>query len=372
MTAKTLNLILLLASLSAFAQPPAPFFYQMDLFHQGEGGVNTYRIPALLQTKNGTLIAVVDARQDSPHDLPARISLVMRRSLDGGKTWQPARTILAVPEGGVGDPSLLLDRSSGRVWCFHAYGPPGIGFTNSKSGSATGRNTIQIHALYSDDDGAVWSKDKDLTPQIKHPDWHGAFAVSGTDIQLKSGRLLVPLVLRDRNGTMHSANAYSDDHGMTWRSGKFIGEDTDESHNVELSTGIVLQNMRTHSQMRAIARSNDGGVTFGPVSFDRALLDPNCNAGITSYERGKQKLLVFTNDASLHRESLTVKVSSDEGHTWPESHVINPGPSGYSTVIVLRDGTLGVLYERGRVQPYEAITFARFNLAWVADTSHQH
>lgn len=363
--------VLFVLAAPAFAYSHAPFFSQVDLFHQGEDRVNTYRIPALVQTRDGTIIAVVDARHDSDHDLPARISLVMRRSLDGGKTWGPMRTILAVPEGGVGDASLLLDRSNGRVWCFHAYGPPGIGFNTAKPGATTGATTLQIHAMYSDDDGGTWSKDIDLTPQIEDPAWQAAFATSGTDIQLKSGRLLVPLVVRDAKSLMHDVNAYSDDHGKSWKVGQFVGVGTDESHNVELSDGVVLQNMRTHRKLRAIARSSDGGIVFGPVSYDAALVDPDCNAGITSYYQGKRQLLIFTNAASIRRENLTLKVSRDEGRTWPEQRLINPGPSGYSTVIRLKDGSLGVLYERGDKKPDERITFARFNLAWIVGDSHQ-
>lgn len=358
--------VLLAAFCTGSRRSHPPFFSQVDLFHQGENGVNTYRIPALVQTEHGALIAVVDARYDSSHDLPGRIALVMRRSLDGGRIWHPMRTILSVPAGGVGDPALLLDRSNGRVWCFHAYGPPGIGFPTAKAGSRTGATTLQIHAIYSDDDGVTWSPDRDLTPQIKDPAWQAVFATSGTDIQLKSGRFLVPLVVRDEKGIMHSVNAYSDDHGKTWKVGRFIGEGTDESHNVELEDGVVLQNMRTHRKVRAIALSRDGGITFGPVTYDRALIDPDCNGGIASYYRASHQLLIFTNAASTRRESLTVKVSYDEAQTWPQQRIVNPGPSAYSTVIVLHDGTLGLLYERGGAQSDESITFARFNIAWLA------
>jgi sialidase-1 len=100
-------------------------FEEVDLFRQGEAGVHTYRIPALVQTRKGTLLAVVDARHDTTSDLPARISLVMRRSTDGGRHWSEMQTLREVKEGGVGDASLLLDQGSGRVWCMHAYGPPG-------------------------------------------------------------------------------------------------------------------------------------------------------------------------------------------------------------------------------------------------------
>lgn len=349
--------------LSAFASQPV--FSQVDLFQQGEAGVNTYRIPALVETARGTLIAVVDARKDSSQDLPAHISLVMRRSFDGGRDWEPMRTILAVKKGGVGDASLLLDRSNGRVWCFHAYGPPGIGFRTSKPGTRTGSATLQVHAMYSDDDGATWSIPVDLTPQIKEPQWQAMFAASGTDIQTSNGRLLVPLVVRDEKGVLHSLNAYSDDHGKTWRHGAFIGAGTDESHNVELKDGVILQNMRD-GKTREVARSSDGGVSFGPVSHDAALIDPGCNAGITRYRLGKIDALLFTNAASTRRENLNVKVSYDGGQTWPVGRTIYAGPSAYSTVIVLHDGSIGVLYEDGKTNSGERITFARFDFGWIA------
>jgi sialidase-1 len=344
-----------------------PAFSQIDLFRAGDNGVHTYRIPALIETKDGVLIAVADARHDSSHDLPNRISLVMRRSLNMGKTWQPIRTILDVKEGGVGDASLLLDRSNGRVWCFHNYGPPGIGFQNAKPGARTGPTTLQVHAMYSNDGGSTWSTPVDLTPQIKAPAWQGMFATSGTDIQTSSGRFLMPLVVRDANGIVHSMNAYSDDHGKTWKAGQPIGDGTDESHNVELADGIILQNMRNTLHTRAVARSRNGGISFGSVTQDPALIDAICNAGITRYHRGGKDILIFTNAASTRRENMTVRLSYDGGKTWPASRVLYPGPAAYSTVIVLRDGSIGVLYERGKNSSTEEITFARFELGWVTE-----
>lgn len=356
-------LLLALLPVAAWSADKA-FFSQTDLFHQGDNGINTYRIPALLETQKGVLLAVVDARHDSSKDLPGHISLVMRRSLDNGKDWEPARTIQEVKEGGVGDASLLLDHSNGRVWCFFNYGPPGIGFQSAKPGARTGSTTLQLHAIHSDDDGATWSEAVDLTPQIKDPSWEAMFATSGTDIQTSTGRFLVPLVVRDGKGLIHSANAYSDDHGKTWKTGEFIGVGTDENHNVELKNGVILQNMR-NGKTRSIAESHDGGVTFGPVTHDAALIDPSCNAGITRYRSGKKDVIIFTNAASTRRENLTVKLSYDGGKTWPVARTINAGPSAYSTVIPLHDGSIAILYERGNTYAAESITFARFSLAWV-------
>lgn len=360
--------IALLLVLSPMALWPSDrvAFTQRDLFHQGENGVNTYRIPALIETAKGVLIAVVDARHDSNRDLPGHISLVMRRSFNHGKDWEPARTIQEVKEGGVGDASLLLDRSNGRIWCFFTYAPPGIGFFSAKPGTLTGPETIEVHAMHSDDDGASWSEAVDLTPQLKDRAWHAVFATSGTDIQTSTGRLLLPLVVRDEKGIIHSCNAYSDDDGKTWKRGALIGEGTDENHSVELKDGVILQNMR-NGKSRSIAFSHDGGVTFGPVTHDAALIDPSCNAGITRYRFGSKDVLIFTNAASTQRENLTVRLSYDGGQTWPVARLIHAGPSSYSTVIPLRDGSIGVLYERGKSYAAEEITFARFSLGWVLE-----
>ena len=363
--ARIVAALLALMPLSAWAKGQIGFS-QRDLFHRGDDGVNTYRIPALVETGKGTLIAVVDARHDNSNDLPGRISLVMRRSFDHGVDWEPARTIEEVKDGGVGDASLLLDRSNGRVWCFFTYGPPGIGFRTARPGAVTGPTTLQIHAMHSDDEGASWSDAEDLTPQLKDATWQAVFAASGTDIQTRSGRFLMPLVVRDGEGVLHSANAYSEDHGKSWKAGAFIGEGTDESHTVELGDGTIEQNMR-NGKSRAVAFSHDDGATFGPVRHDAALIDPGCNAGITRGRFGRRDVLIFTNAAAAARQNLTVKLSFDGGESWPVARVLNGGPSGYSTVICLRDGSIGVLYERGSAGPAEEITFARFGLNWVTE-----
>jgi sialidase-1 len=237
----------------------------------------------------------------------------------------------------------------------------GIGFGNSKAGP----NTIQVNAIHSDDDGLTWSAPEDLTPQVKDAAWQGLFATSGTNIQTSKGRLLVPLAVRDENGVVGSRNAYSDDRGKTWKTGGWAGTGTDESHVVELADGTIMQNMR-NGHTRGIARSSDGGVTFGPMEHDAALIDPICNAGITRYTRKGKDILIFTNAAdAAKRRNLTVRLSFDAGATWPASRVIQPGPAAYSTVIVLRDGRIGVLFEQGEKTSIERITFARFGLDWV-------
>jgi sialidase-1 len=218
--------------------------------------------------------------------------------------------------------------------------------------------------MYSDDDGATWSAPRDLTPQFKDPAWRGVLCTSGTNIQLSSGRYVVPLVVRDEADVKSSRNAYSDDGGVHWKAGVAIGPGTDESHCVELADGTVLQNMR-NGRERAVARSSDGGVTFGPVTHDPALIDAVCNASIVRYRHAGRDLVLFTNAASAKREKLTVRYSSDGCRTWTSGRVLHAGPAAYSAAIMLNDGTIGVLYERGEQSPIERITFARFGLRWL-------
>ncbi len=341
----------------ALALGRAPDLTQTDLFTQGEGGVNTYRIPALLETARGTLLAVADARHDGPRDLPARISLVVRRSLDRGRTWSPIQTLRAVREGGVGDASLLLDRKTGRIWCFHAFGPPGVGFATPAP------NTLQVHAIHSDDDGVTWSAPSDLTPRLKNPAWQSIFATSGTHFQTAKGRYLLPLVVRDEHGKIASRNAYSDDGGQSWLVSPAIAPDTDESKVIELSGGGLLQNMR-NGRRRTIARSADG-VHFEAAAHDEALIDPGCNAGFARYRHGGRELLLFTNAASEKRENISIRYSRDEGRTWSQPRTLHSGPGAYSAVIPLRDGSIAVLYERGDKSSVERITCARFRLDWL-------
>ena len=335
----------------------------VELWRRGEGGVHTYRIPALIETRGGALLAMADARHESDGDLPGRISLVMRTSVDGGRRWSAGRTVHTVAEGGAGDASLLLD-AGGRVWCFFAYGPPGIGFRTAQPGGVTGAGVLQVHAMWSDDEGAAWSTPVDLTPQIKDPAWHAMFATSGTHFATASGRLLVPMVVLDGEKRMSARNAYSDDRGKTWKMGAAIAAGSDESKAVELADGTVVQNMRSRGN-RLVARSSDGGVRFGAAVEEAALLDAGCNAGMARYRHGGREALLFTNAASRKRENLSIRWSGDGGRTWSRAKTIHAGPAAYSTVIPLRDGWVGVLYEHGEKLPTERITFARLRAEWV-------
>ena len=79
------------------------------------------------------------------------------------------------------------------------------------------------------------------------------------------------------------------------------------------------------------------------------------------------------NPDGRQRRNLTVKLSTDEGATWPVARTIEPGPSGYSDLAVGSDGMIFCFFERGtpgrRDTDPAALTLARFNLAWLTGTN---
>ncbi|MFG1761461.1 exo-alpha-sialidase [Micromonospora echinofusca] len=347
-----------------------------------DGTVASVRIPGMAVTNNGTVIAVADARVDGSYDLGGgtnNIQIAMIRSTDGGRTFEQPRVIHApaTTGEGAGDPSLLVDRATGTVYCFFTYSPrPGISFWSGSSGLNTADDPNSMHLRYitSRDDGATWSAPVELNPAIKDPAWRQVFFSSGHGIQTSTGRLVQPIAYRDAAGTSHAGNIYSDDHGVTWRRGGSAGGNINESKAIERGTGAVVQNMRHNStRSRFYATSTDGGATFGPATASAALTDPLCNADELSYLRPsdvgangapvRTRTALFSNNAHpTVRNDLTVRLSTDDGASWPARALIKPGGAGYSTMAVLADGKVGNLYEIGNTG---GIHFARFTLDWV-------
>ena len=364
-------LALLLGALfarSAASQAPAaaaPRVY-VDLEHRG-GNYPVFRIPALAVTKRGTLIAAYDGRPIMA-DLPSQIAVLVRRSTDGGKSWEAREVVRAdTAPAGFGDPSLLVDQVTGRVFLFYAASMR-QGFFGSAAGSrADDPEILQADVSWSDDDGVTWHHRR-ITAAIKDPAWGGLFASSGAGIQLQhgphAGRLIQQYVVRFRGGN-YGASAWSDAHGNTWQMGELVGPGIDENKTVELSDGRLLLNSRAKGFRRS-AVSSDGGLTWQGLRDEPALLDPGNNGAIVRYDpdakpgNPRSHWLLFSNtEDSTRRVNLTIKISCDDGRSWPVRQVIDPGPSAYSTLAILRDGLVGLLYERG---DYEYITFIRFKL----------
>jgi len=275
-----------------------------------------------------------------------------------------------------GNPCPVVDRHSGTIWlpfCKNlGEGHEGL--------IIEGKAPRTVWLTRSDDDGATWTRPIEITSAVKRPGWTWYATGPGHGIQLTSGRLLVPcdhvVAQTFGPGDPHHAHVIlSDDGGATWRIGGVAGAGTNECEAAELADGTVYLNARnwarTGRHHRAVALSHDGGETFEPLRWDATLLEPVCQASVIRVAalpiQSHGSVILFSNPASTNRERLTVRLSDDEGHTWPRQRVLHAGPSAYSDLAVAPDGAVLCLYERGEGHPYETLTLARFPMAWLAD-----
>lgn len=350
----------------ASAQGP----FKTPVFTSGKEGYHTFRIPALLVTKEGTLLAFCEGRKTGRGD-HGDLDMVLKRSTDLGKTWEPMR--LVHEEGGtakvtIGNPCPVVDDDTGTIW---------LPFT---------RDNDDVFITHSTDDGKTWAKPELITKSVKKPDWTWYATGPGVGIQLRHGphrgRLVIPCDHRSPikgKQVTHSHAIYSDDHGKTWKLGEPVAPYTNECQVVELPDGRLLMNMRNYwgrdggqkerDRKRALAWSKDSGHSWSDLSFDDGLIEPVCQASLVRHswaDSGKQSRLLFSNPASTsERHRLTVRQSLDEGKTWANSRLLHPGPAAYSCLAALPDGSVGCLYECGEKNAYETITFARFSLDWL-------
>jgi sialidase-1 len=217
---------------------------------------------------------------------------------------------------------------------------------------------------HSDDDGATWSRPENISASVKRPGWTWYATGPGVGIQLRDGRLVIPC---DHRTTASGKDSFShvvvsDDHGKTWRIGGVAAAKTNECQVAERADGSLVLNMRSQhgKNRRAVAVSTDRGATWGETTFDDALLDPTCQGSLI---RADGDVFLFSNAASTKRENLTVRLSRDDGRTWPAARVLYANSAAYSCLVALPGGRAGCLYEK---DGYRTIAFARFGLDWLA------
>lgn len=364
-----LTLILLAFSVNAQDQT-----YQMakgidhykDLFNASmNDSISCYRIPALVTAPNGDVLAAIDERIPSCNDLRGSddINIVLRRSVDNGKTWSPIETVVDFPLGeSASDPSMIVDEMTNEIFLFY-------NFMNLD----TEKDIYYLHVVKSSDNGKTWSKPKDITQQIAKPEWHKdfKFITSGRGIQTRGGKLLHCMV--NLNSGLHVFG--SDDHGKTWF---FIDTSimpADESKIVELEDGRWMINARANDKkgIRYVHISSDEGKTWD-TKPEPQLKDPGCNASIIRYtstkDGFKKNRLLFANANSVEgRTNLTVRVSYDEGKTWTDGKTIYEGSAAYSSLTILENGHIGVFFEK---DDYTENMFARFSLKWLTDNKDKY
>jgi sialidase-1 len=329
---------------------------QIDVYRAGEGGYQSYRIPSLIATKKGTLLAFCEGRKNSAAD-SGDIDLLLRRSFDGGKTWGPVQTIADIGTDTIGNPTPVLERRSGTIFLLMTRNPGNV------TERQTGDRDRTVWITRTTDDGATWSAPKEITSSVKLPGWTWYATGPGNGIQLRSGRLLIPCDHNTGPADRYSHVIYSDDRGETWKLGGIAEEKTNESAVVQLASGELLLNMRSYhgKNRRAVQRSRDGGATWGPLELDQELIEPVCQASMITVGN----LVLFSNPAATTRTKMTVRASVDGGHMWKTSRLLWEGPAAYSSMAEMPKGQVGIPYELGSVRPYERITFSSFDKGWL-------
>ncbi len=338
-------------------------FRQVELFRAGQDGYHTYRIPALVVTKQGTLLAFCEGRRSAGGD-SGDIDLLLKRSRDGGRTWSAAQVVADFGEDTVGNPAPVVDQKTGDIVLLMTRNPGKVTERQIVDGTSAGTRTVWLSR--SIDQGLTWTPPTEITASVKKPDWTWYATGPGNGIQLRDGRMVVAcdhIVAGSK--AMHSHVIISDDGGRTWSIGGVAAEKTNESAVVELQDRSLMLNMRSYhgKNRRAVATSRDRGQTWSELSFADALVEPVCQASLISVGKGR---LLFSNPADVKRVRMTVRLSVDDGKSWPIARVIHEGPAAYSSLARLKDGRFGLLYERGESRAYDVITFARFNREWLA------
>ncbi len=337
------------------------------IFKSGTEGYSIFRIPAVVTTKTGTLLAFAEGRVNGSSDT-GNIDLLMRSSEDGGKKWSPIKIIWNDGENVCGNPAPVVDRKTGEIHLLMTWN---LGedheqyIINGKS-----KDSRRVFVTSSSDEGKNWSIPKEITSSVKKENWTWYATGPCHGIQIEKGkfkgRLVIPCDhIEAETKKYYSHIIFSDDHGKTWQLGGTTPQDqVNECTVAELPKGKLMLNMRNYDRTqksRKISFSNDGGKTWLTIQPDTALIEPICQASLI-YQK-KNKKLWFLNPANENsRINMTLKLSKDLGKTWIVEKVLHSGPSAYSDLTSVNSKTLGILYEGGRVSPYEGIVFTTFEI----------
>lgn len=362
---------ILLALAGTAAAPAAPAL--IDVFVNGQEGYPAYRIPALITTPRGTLLAFAEGRANLRDH--AENDIVLKRSTDGGKTWNALQVVHEDGTNCLSNPTAVIVRETGRVLLMYQRYAKGFDEHKAEPG-LDGPRICRTLIQHSDDDGVTWSKPVEITAQVKRPTEVTSTATGpGIGIQLvrgkHAGRILMPFN-QGPYGKWKVYAAFSDDAGKSWRFGATADEGAaghaNEVQMVELTDGSVMLNARNQGgglKQRKIAISRDGGETWSTTQHDATLVEPTCQASLLRHPGGSDStrdVLLFSNPGTqTARTNGVIRLSRDDGKTWTTSRVLYPGGFAYSCLTSLPDGAIGCLFER---DGYKTIAFARFTLNW--------
>ncbi len=335
------------------------------LFKQGEAGYACYRIPAIVTTNNGAVLAFSEARKFGCSDT-GDIDLVMKKSIDNGITWSSVKIVWNDKANVCGNPTPVVDTDTGDVHLLTTWNNGED--HESEIIEGTSIDDRLVYHLISTDEGETWSEPNNITQSVKKSSWSWYATGPVHGIQLKKGsykgRLVIPCDHIEKETKRYYSHVfYSDDHGASWKLGGSTPVDqVNECTVAELTNGNLLLNMRNYNRdaikSRQTAISKNGGDTWINQKFDTQLPEPRCQGALLSVEKNNKNVLLFTNPAdSIARTHMTLSISNNDGVSWDKKISIYKSHSAYSDLTELKNGNILVLYEAGNENPYEGIRY---------------
>lgn len=362
------------------ATAPAP---ETTVFTSGVDGYAVYRIPAVVRTTRGTLVAFAEARS-SGSDSAATV-VVAKRSADGGRTWAAQAVVAGDGTDTHGNPAPVVDPLTGRLTLLTCTNGAGVTEAEIMSGQASAADGRRVWVQHSTDDGRTFTPPREITEATKHRDWRWYATGPGHAIALETGRYRGRLVAPANHSTSPPAGStdagteakyygghclLSDDGGTTWRIG-FVDDTPDgvvnanEAAVAQLPDGTVYFNARnqngTAPGVRVDARSQDGGAHLEqPYAPQVGLAGPVVQGSLLQTARGP--LLFAGPDDPGARADMAVRASTDGGRTWTAVDTLSQLPAGYSDLVQTGPDEVGLLYETGTTSAYQRIAFTRLPL----------
>jgi len=338
-------------------------------FVAGESGYKIFRIPAIWTANNRPVLAFAEGRIDHRR-AQGNIDVVLRRSLDGGQTWQPMQVVADIGADFCGNPCVVEESGRGRIWLAFTCSP---GAATEEEIVARTKPATRVFITHSDDAGATWAEPRDISATASKPAWGWYGTGPGLGVFLRrgdGGRILIP-AYHTEDGVYRAHCFYSDDGGETWQLGADAADDTSEPQVVFLPGVGLLMNARTtaaEKSTRTLVMSRDRGATWQPAEGLADLPERKCQGCFyRCYRSGTKDAhdLVFTTPHDPNRVGVEAFLSEDDGRSWPHVATLWRGPSAYTAMIRAHDGFVNLLVECGTKDTFEQIAFLKFSAEWL-------
>lgn len=354
--------LLLIFSAGLFAQSKAVFI-------SGTEGYKSFRIPAIIHAKNGDLLAFCEGRVNGGGDY-GNIKIVLKRSSDEGRTWSALQIVASNDSLQAGNPAPVMDLTDprfpqGRIFLFYNTG------NGHEMELRKGKGHRDILYKTSIDNGKTWSDATDITLQVNRiyqpeinplwnfkEDWRTYANTPGHALQFQQGKYKGRIYVAANHSSgnpkpelrdYHAHGFYTYDHGATFHLSETVPfEGSNESTAAQLTNNSLMMNSRNQTgKYRVVSISRNGGETWDTTYVDHNLPDPICEGSLLNIgiKKGKSILAFCNNDSKKSRDSLTLRISFNEGKTWKKKFLIDPKDTGYSDIVKLSEKKIGVLYE---------------------------